>query len=1016
MQEQENEQDGNFGSNALFIAAQNNNKDVFQYLMAKRGSVNSDNVDGITPLMISIKEGHFDITKLLLDSETNGICQEDIVKELMGEKDGDRKNVFHYALESNEAEKALEVILPLYGKDKMKLKKLFKAKDLHDETPLHKLVQQHKVNFDGILTLLNDNGVDIISCMKIGNDTKKTPLHIAAQNGLRSFVTSFLQIGSDLGKKDKENEKKGISHEKDEDSNTPLHLAVQHTQIDTIKLILDDLGKYSKDKVKFIRMKNNLGWSPFSEAVANGNPISIKEMLKDLSNAEKKTLMEQLHKGNYYPLHLAARFGHVEVFKLLLKNCADITRRGPDQKTALHIAIEREQRSIITIIINGPKWKETFRMTSLSYKKVKYPPLQKWIIGIHDCLVSPWKETSKSFYEVADTPLKKLIRHIPDLAEEFLDKCNMIENVKVKGEVVMVDQKIDMKFEFIDDHRTKNIDNHPLMIMANEQKIDLLQHPLCLAFICGKWYWFRIFYGLQLLCYCVFLACVNIYILSSPSPINSPQLISCTAFFGNITLPQNMTYLPTINEVNSDVNDISGILILMFSLIYLLLMGSSFVFKTKNIDATVLLDAVVFLLSFYSALFNHSYIHRDIGMDFRTDVRSCSQWHLSAITITFAWINLLLYMRLVPIIGNYIIVFQQALVTCLKFITISFIFLVAFGLGFSVLLSNKDKFDTPAHSLFKTMTMMAGEFDFGDIFFEDKPPEGWGDKWDRGPKEIPFPFYTYTIFIFFFLFASIVGLNVLIGLTVNGIPKFMENADLQRLTLLVRTVLEYDLEQSNNYYLKLDKMVINHVIWVVNIIFTKFNFQFDAKMTDGSDFISKEKKLEKTAMKQEDKRRRAEVKTDMNDLKEFIHEKTRKKKGEEDDEGQRMGREGLGRDSDQEEKTKHRRWGSGGEGDRHKIQYTSSEQNYGPNTNDESSDTMHEKPLLDNKSQKNKEFDEHLEYFKRFFQDSSSNQEIIFNLRNDLENQKRKVKELNSVIEQLKSENGHDKNSRTIFI
>ena len=51
-----------------------------------------------------------------------------------------------------------------------------------------------------------------------------------------------------------------------------------------------------------------------------------------------------------------------------------------------------------------------------------------------------------------------------------------------------------------------SISNHPMMIMADKRKLDLLQHPLCLAIILRKWrlygrwpYYFQLaYYLLQL--------------------------------------------------------------------------------------------------------------------------------------------------------------------------------------------------------------------------------------------------------------------------------------------------------------------------------------------------------------------------------------------------------------------------------------------------------------------------------------------------------------------------------------
>ena len=61
------------------------------------------------------------------------------------------------------------------------------------------------------------------------------------------------------------------------------------------------------------------------------------------------------------PLIKAASEGHVESFQFLLRKGADLTKRTSTQRTALNIAIENNQREIIETIMEGKKWKESFR-------------------------------------------------------------------------------------------------------------------------------------------------------------------------------------------------------------------------------------------------------------------------------------------------------------------------------------------------------------------------------------------------------------------------------------------------------------------------------------------------------------------------------------------------------------------------------------------------------------------------------------------------------------------------------
>ena len=79
-------------------------------------------------------------------------------------------------------------------------------------------------------------------------------------------------------------------------------------------------------------------------------------MLQGLTLDETTMMVNQADFSNTSPLHVAAKYGHVEVFNLLLQKGADIKRRGPNHQTALDIAIERDQRGIIQSVIKGSQY------------------------------------------------------------------------------------------------------------------------------------------------------------------------------------------------------------------------------------------------------------------------------------------------------------------------------------------------------------------------------------------------------------------------------------------------------------------------------------------------------------------------------------------------------------------------------------------------------------------------------------------------------------------------------------
>ena len=62
------------------------------------------------------------------------------------------------------------------------------------------------------------------------------------------------------------------------------------------------------------------------------------------------------------------------------------------------------------------------------------------------------------------------------------------------------------------------------------------------------------------------------------------------------------------------------------------------------------------------------------------------QWQLGAIAVFLAWINFILFLQRVPLLGIYVLMFSSILYTFLKFALIAFLFVMAFCLSFYMIL------------------------------------------------------------------------------------------------------------------------------------------------------------------------------------------------------------------------------------------------------------------------------------------------------------------------------------------
>ena len=162
------------------------------------------------------------------------------------------------------------------------------------------------------------------------------------------------------------------------------------------------------------------------------------------------------------------------------------------------------------------------------------------------------------------------------------------------------------------------------------------------------------------------------------------------------------------------------------------------------------------------------------------------------------------------------------------------------------------------------MAMTSGEIDYSEIFFKDNPPLGWAEKWDQDWESVPFPFITYGMFLVFFFFVSIVALNVLVGLTVDDIRNFLENADLRKLTMRLKFILAMErVAMKNNKNIK-------------PLTSDKIEKQGHLEASATSDLISKERIWEKVEKKQEDSRKKGENEEERRNLKDMINDQTNK--------------------------------------------------------------------------------------------------------------------------------------------
>ncbi|ODN06343.1 Transient receptor potential cation channel subfamily A member 1 [Orchesella cincta] len=154
----------------------------------------------------------------------------------------------------------------------------------------------------------------------------------------------------------------------------------------------------------------------------------------------------------------------------------------------------------------------------------------------------------------------------------------------------------------------------------------------------------------------------------------------------------------------------------------------------------------------------------------------------AAFSLVYGWILVLAQVGRIPYFGIFVGIFTEVLKDfCLLLLTFSPI-LLAFALGFSVLLPQNEFFRSIPTALFKVFLMMTGDVDFWGIFRETWAVVSITEK--RGFVYIPL-FFIYSSFI---LMVVMVLMSLLLGLAVNDIQEIRREAALKRTVRLTQEI------------------------------------------------------------------------------------------------------------------------------------------------------------------------------------------------------------------------------------
>jgi len=662
-----------------------------------------------------------------------------------------------------------------------KVKILLEEFDKNENTPLH--IAAMKGNLK-IVEMLLEMG----ACIDSKNDQNLTPLHLAAKHG-RSTIVKMLLL-KDIS----------IVNDEDDASNTPLHLAALEGHVKVVEILLECGAA--------VDARNATLWTPLDCTASHGWTWCAECLLG------ADSLIDPTDKAKTTPLHLASKEGHVEMIRLLLSRKADIARKDNLGRNCLDWAIENNQRGAAMAILSDDSWK----------------------LALRNCTIEGNKVT---------TPMRKLIKKLPDVAEKVFDQC-------IKGSTLSKEHplyEISCTYEFLEDtftdwgpglyesmelptsqmnmnvNLTTNLsktnkskssrlaerlrlpgyarkhsemkENHPLKNMVQNERTKLLSHPLVTYLLRHKWRSCgRYVYYSKLLLYIIYLIFLTGYALTV---IADEFHISCITASNQTT---NCNCVPVVKTEYADPPSIQArrffvdfgkyaLIVLAFIsvLIELMKLGIELHNYFRIHSA---MEFLSYTLAILYAL--ESFSWPDGGRIEMVHHSRCTSWFrsLGAFTVWLSWISLVLFLRKFPKLGIYVVMFTDILKTFAQFFTVFALFVTAFGLGFHLLLYQQRplSFATPARSILKTTMGMLGEFEYDTVF---------NDAYN------PFPM-AWFIYVAYLVINCIILMNLLVGLAVDDIKGVQEQAALKRLAMQVDLTLDVEKALPISFQRKLIKI------------------------------------------------------------------------------------------------------------------------------------------------------------------------------------------------------------------
>ncbi|GFG37774.1 hypothetical protein Cfor_02412 [Coptotermes formosanus] len=606
-----------------------------------------------------------------------------------------------------------------------------------------------------------------------------TPLHSAAFGNSFEVVKLLLNNGAKLEITGRTKTNDNFVY------GTALHSAVKANAVECIPLLLAECSDINSLEPR--------GFSPLHSAAELGNIHPLRILLDygvdpNLVTYDKKNTA----------LHLAAEGGFSECISLLLSKGAHADARNHKGQTALHLAARAQSLECVEMLLStgacdpnavdndmrSPlhsavgKSLLAFEITEVLLM-CKADVNQKDKYGYTPLHVAALNEQSRC--------VETLLYHGADVSAKTEGGISALSIIvrKTPASLGMLYQKLDSAISLSDPEASnrevemqldfrlllQNCDVGEIGLLktfVDASQKNILEHPLCEAFLYLKWEKMRKYYIARIFMYGIFVVCLSVYVLIALAYncYNTSKAVD-----GNITtqtesqtqLCQDDSMIAEFFRRNPLVTEIIWFVLVFLTLCECVrkLVGCAaysslkqYLLQLENVVEWFVVASVFMISCFYAG---RTYTWQN---------------HVGAFAVLFGWLNLMVMIGQLPVLGTYVAMYTSVQKEFAKLFAAYLCLLIGFTISFCVIFPSSDAFGNPFVGFMKVLVMMTGELDFEDMLL------GKDDE-----KKAPFllEISAHVVFTVFLLFVTVILMNLLVGIAVHDIQGLQKTAGLLKL-------------------------------------------------------------------------------------------------------------------------------------------------------------------------------------------------------------------------------------------